>query len=356
MGVMTDVALEPVISVIVCVYNDPTAVKCLRDQEGAPPYEIIIVDDGSRPAIADAVAPLLVDTSGQLIVHDQNRGISAARNSGLMAARGSIVSFTDADCRPGPDWVASISRAWRQAPDGTVAVAGVVTAADEDSLARRYASATEPLRALEIELKDGATLADRIRVYLSILGKREGVRPVASPVGANMSFKKETLLAIGGFDPSVTFGGDEYPVSRALIEAFGTDAILLDPSVTTQHDFDPSFRDSLRRAHSYGLGAGRAFSSNGGHLEIRPVGTLVAVAGVVAVATRSRRAAVGFIFLVILLPLLVWRRVFRQVGRFGPEVAIYPSMALIEEILTMWGFISGWLEESMTSTQASGAH
>jgi glycosyltransferase involved in cell wall biosynthesis len=60
------------------------------------PAEIIVVDDGSTPAL-DLTD---VDTGGVPIVvvrHERNRGAAAARNTGLRTARSDWVSFLDSD-------------------------------------------------------------------------------------------------------------------------------------------------------------------------------------------------------------------------------------------------------------------
>jgi glycosyltransferase involved in cell wall biosynthesis len=92
----------PVFSVVVAVYDDWTALeqclRCLEAQSDAPAFEVIVVDDGSEHAAPESVRqrnwryPLT-------IVQQQHAGIAAARNRGLQSSKGSVVVFTDADCR-----------------------------------------------------------------------------------------------------------------------------------------------------------------------------------------------------------------------------------------------------------------
>lgn len=52
-----------------------------------------------------------------LLVDDPDLGVCAARNVGLERAVGDVVAFTDDDCRPPPDWLAAIDRAFERRPD-----------------------------------------------------------------------------------------------------------------------------------------------------------------------------------------------------------------------------------------------
>ncbi len=101
----------------------PRTLACLAEQEGAPEFEVVVVDDGSRDetaAVAQAAAPLvrLVQTTGV--------GSGEARNAGVRESRGELIAFTDADCFPTPGWLAALVAcdadlvAGRVAPDPSV--------------------------------------------------------------------------------------------------------------------------------------------------------------------------------------------------------------------------------------------
>lgn len=78
--------------------------EALSAQRLDVPYEVIVVDDGSRdetPAIAETYASLV-----RLIRNDSSLGPGGARNRGVAESSGSVLAFTDADCFPEPQWLA----------------------------------------------------------------------------------------------------------------------------------------------------------------------------------------------------------------------------------------------------------
>jgi glycosyltransferase involved in cell wall biosynthesis len=89
-------------SVVIATYNDWLPLnRCLGSlaaQVGAPGFEVIVVDDGSREMAPDFIRewsryfPVTV-------VRQTHKGISAARNRGVRNSRGEVVVFVDADCK-----------------------------------------------------------------------------------------------------------------------------------------------------------------------------------------------------------------------------------------------------------------
>jgi glycosyltransferase involved in cell wall biosynthesis len=75
----------------------------LSRQELTAPFEVILVDDGSRDAtieIAARFAPLV-----KVVQSGESSGPGAARNRGAAVARAPVLAFTDADCFPTPRWL-----------------------------------------------------------------------------------------------------------------------------------------------------------------------------------------------------------------------------------------------------------
>ena len=87
------------ISVIIPAYNyahflTQTLHSVLRQDTGDVPVEIIVVDDGSTDATADAAQAFGAQIR---YIHQQNQGLSAARNTGMRLAQGRALLFLDAD-------------------------------------------------------------------------------------------------------------------------------------------------------------------------------------------------------------------------------------------------------------------
>jgi len=99
----------------------------LAGQREAPPFEVVVVDDGSEPPVGESVARR--DRGFQLELRRQGpRGPAAARNVGVAVARAPRLAFLGDDTTPKPDWLAEHDRAWRaRAADRSVAVLGYTT-------------------------------------------------------------------------------------------------------------------------------------------------------------------------------------------------------------------------------------
>ena len=98
--------MQPAVSVIVPVLDDAEALHACLDalhaQQAAFPFEVIVVDNGSRDATPEVASahPLR-----PVVLSERRRGSYAARNAGVSAARGPLLAFTDADCVPDDDWL-----------------------------------------------------------------------------------------------------------------------------------------------------------------------------------------------------------------------------------------------------------
>lgn len=72
-----------------------------------PELEVIVVDDGSNPPIAEALGDVR-DARLRVLRHATNGGVGAARNTAIAAVRAPYVSHLDADDLWAPDYLESV--------------------------------------------------------------------------------------------------------------------------------------------------------------------------------------------------------------------------------------------------------
>ncbi|MEW6271332.1 MAG: glycosyltransferase, partial [Thermodesulfobacteriota bacterium] len=126
-------AAEPALSVVIPAYRaEQTIGACLASlaaQQGAPPFEVVIVDSSPDGATAEAVARARSDAP-TLRVECRRLATRAhpgvARNEGARVARASRLLFVDSDCVAAPDLLASAVRALDA---GASAVSGAIALA-----------------------------------------------------------------------------------------------------------------------------------------------------------------------------------------------------------------------------------
>jgi glycosyltransferase involved in cell wall biosynthesis len=88
-------SMHPRVSVVMPAYNSAAHIKealASARRQTLPPYEIIVVDDGSSDETA-----ALARAQGARVLTQKNAGPAAARNAGVRAAGGEWIAFLDAD-------------------------------------------------------------------------------------------------------------------------------------------------------------------------------------------------------------------------------------------------------------------
>lgn len=178
----------PTISVIIPVHNGlrdvPEQLAALAQQVGAPPFEVILVDNRSTDGLRDAVPYLSAEQPYPLVLlaaHDI-AGVSHARNVGLRASSNDIVLVCDADDRVGPHWV----RGMVQGLQDNDLVGGVLDVAPLN---------TGP----ELQWRP---MPDHARLPVSL-------QFLPYVQGCNVGVWRKIALDVGGWDEKFTQGGDD---------------------------------------------------------------------------------------------------------------------------------------------------
>lgn len=100
---MTKASKEPLISVIIPVYNvEEYLDRCLESvaNQTYKNIEIILIDDGSTDNSGKMCDQWAEKDRRIRVIHQKNGGLSNARNKGIEEAKGEFISFVDSD-----DWI-----------------------------------------------------------------------------------------------------------------------------------------------------------------------------------------------------------------------------------------------------------
>lgn len=185
------------ISVVVCTYNRAAllerALQSLVIQQCPPglEYEIVIVDDGSTDQTAEIVREVKRCTDRRVVyIRENGRGISAARNTGVHAARSEWIAFTDDDQIAEPAWLWNLWFA--QAKASAQCVGGA--------------------RTLELPSHILLSLPRQTRLILGEIpcaGELHACTRDSLLCTGNLLLKKNLIQKVGGFDESLTQGGED---------------------------------------------------------------------------------------------------------------------------------------------------
>jgi len=162
-------------------------------------FEIVLVDDRSRDGTKERVESLK-DPRIRYFRNEKALGYGATRNISLQPARGKYVFFTDADCLPAKDWL-------------------------ERGVAIYQAKRCIGVTGHTLPLRDSSKRSER-RV-VSFDGRF---------MTCNLSFTREILEALGGFDPAFDVGQEDVEFGlRAKREG----EIAYAPKMVVYHRVEP---------------------------------------------------------------------------------------------------------------------
>jgi glycosyltransferase involved in cell wall biosynthesis len=217
---------NPVVSVVVPThdragYLDVTLAS-LADQDFSEPYEVIVVDDGSRDSTQDVIRR----HGARVVVHDPARGPNAARNEGARIAEADLIALIDDDVFAPRDWLRELVDGARRHPDAH-AYGGPIRARLEGPAPRSCGREAPPITTLDL----GAGDVETTLVW-----------------SANMLLRRSALELAGEFDESLPTGGDEEEWLRRLTERGGKVVYIAGASIDHRRVGDDARLRSLMRS------------------------------------------------------------------------------------------------------------
>ena len=291
-------------SVIVPVRNGGVDLRALLgylDQQTIPRdrFEVLVADDGSDDGCTSGIER----PDGLVrVLAGPPLNSYAARNRAVNDARTQVLAFTDADCRPEPQWLE----------------AGLAALEDADLVAGAIHFVT-PERKTVWTLVDMELFLDQERTVL-----RGGA------VTANLFVRRDVFERTGPFDGWLTLGGDWDFVERAVK---GGGRLRYEPKAVVRHPSRDEAQPLLRKI----LAAGRDYGKRTSR-ERRAPSALVLVPFVSAIRERRRQ-----------------RRLFsldrRRMQESGVRPSLWDNIRALPVIYVLvpyvgaFGQLSGWLED-----------
>ncbi|HTO76599.1 MAG TPA: glycosyltransferase [Thermoanaerobaculia bacterium] len=239
--------MTPVFSVVIPTYQRPETLfrvlDALAAQAGAPAFEVVVVDDGSRddtPARLAAYAPRYPFRH----LAQENAGPAAARNLGVREAAGQLILFLGDDTVPEPNLLAVHARAHKEPRPDAVAVLGYTTWPSE----RRVSPFLHHINEYGLQFGYGL-IEDPERVPFNFF------------YTSNISLPRALLLEVGLFDTTFPFAAWEdieiaYRLTRRGMR------IVYRAEAVTRHHHDISFASFRRRQESSGESAAVFFGKH----------------------------------------------------------------------------------------------
>jgi GT2 family glycosyltransferase len=215
-------------------FNQPDGLRaCLSalNHQSLPKcqFEVIVVDDGSEPPLADVVSAFH-DRLAVKYLRVPNRGPAIARNHGARAATGRYLAFTDHDCFPAPQWLTALLEGFDRSP------MCLLGGSKHNGLPGNLYSTAHQLA--------------------SNFGEQWFREAAGNPgyfTTNNMAVPREAFLQIGGFNEALPFAHEDREFGATWADHEFPVCWL--PSAVVVHNHRLTLRTFLRQHFRYGAGA-----------------------------------------------------------------------------------------------------
>ena len=228
------------LSFVVPAYNEeaylPACLESILSQidpaaSGLPAgsCEIIVVNNASN----DRTREVALRYPGVLVVDEPRKGLTFARQAGFATSSGNLIANVDSDSRLTPGWVAKVL--------ATFAEAEASAAAHPD--ARPLVSFSGPLVYYDLTPRQRRLVHVFYMTAWTTYAINRYILRVGSMVqGGNFVVNRAALEAIGGFNTTISFYGEDTDIARRLNEVG-----------EVRFTFDLKMSSSARRLKSEGM-------------------------------------------------------------------------------------------------------
>lgn len=220
------------------------ALEAIRDASEFRALEILVVDNASVDSATREVVESRADVRYRF---ERKTGLDFARNAALDAASGDLIAYLDDDVVVDRGWLSGLYRVWADCPD----------AGGYSGLVLPYRLETPAQIRFEREGGFGRGF-ERIHHRGAQLGNP--LHPVGAGVvgaGANMCFRRDLLLDLGGFDEALDTGaplpgGGDLDIFYRVLRS--GNAIVYEPRYAVFHEHRETMAQLRRQYWSWGLG------------------------------------------------------------------------------------------------------
>lgn len=219
-------------TIAICTYNRIATLrktlKAVRRLRGRFIYEIIVVNGPST----DGTSEFLRDETDIRIFDNSDLNLSVSRNIAIANSHGKYISFIDDDAIPEAEWLDRIID--KLESDETIsALGGFIRDSNGITFQAKYVFADVWGQGYPSDNYDYSEFLSRDRkLYLSL-------------TGTNVTFRKDALISIGGFDEAFAYFLDETDVNKRMVDAGMRSEVL--PGAEIHHKYAPSHLRSERR-------------------------------------------------------------------------------------------------------------
>ncbi|MEM2093853.1 MAG: glycosyltransferase [Candidatus Bathyarchaeia archaeon] len=210
-------------TVVVPTYNSSSNLQILLEslaKQSDKDFSVIVVDD---PLSKDDVERVVTSYTHRLnikYVRAEQSGLSAARNKGILLTDADVCCFIDSDCIADVDWIKRTRECWQSLDDNVAGLRGKVLPMTQGFMAELLCNG----------------------VYISEI-QRGG--------GDNISYRRQILIDVGLFDPTLRLNEDGDLERRVLKKKY---RIEYDDGIVVYHNYGFTVERFFKREIKFGRG------------------------------------------------------------------------------------------------------